>query len=142
MQTEQKNVEQAEQATGLREIIMENITHRRRRSIGDTMATLDSLVDVAIFLDKAEEDSIDMYGGSGTGAGAFVEAVFNGDDPDDEGSGAEDVSTIDDPMFSHLPFGDRSALRSFLSRQRRNTCWNGNNHVPAPTYNCETLLQR
>jgi len=126
-------------ATGVRVILMENITERDRRDIGETSDEL-SLVEVARMLDVAAEEDIDRHGASGIGAGAHLEAVFGGEDPDDDDTDGEHVRRVHDPVFAGLPLGALGECRAFVSEQKRATCWDGHNHVPAPYSHSEALL--
>lgn len=132
---------QVEQATGLRIVIMGNLSERSRRGLGQSF-NIRTLADVAIALDRANERSIEAAGGSGMGAGAFLEAVFDHEDPRDPDSTGETVVSIDDPVFTGYPIGSARELRAFVTAQRRNTCWNGQNHIQAPFYESEALLNR
>lgn len=130
-----------ERATHVRIVAMENISHRDRRSQHDAVE-IDCLVDVAIELDSAAELNTDKHGGSGIGAGAYLEALIVDDDDDPDDADGETVDSIDDALFVGLPTGDVSRLRRFIQQQKNSTCWNGNNHVEAPHYHSEGLLRR
>jgi hypothetical protein len=140
---DEKNMQdtQVERATHVRIIEMENITCRNRRSIGETEKVA-TLADVAMMLDRAEECNIDNHGGSGIGAGAYLEATFGSDDPDKNATDGEAVETVDDPVFAGLPLGSARACRKFIADQKRSSCWDGNNHVPAPYSHTEAVLAR
>jgi len=134
------NQETTERATGLRMIHMENITYRDRRSIGETIDDIQDKTTVAMFLDEAAEHNIDNYGGSGMGAGCFVEATFDDEDPDDVDTSGEEVEGVNDPVFDGLPLGSHKELRLFMSQQRESSCWNGHNHVECPLGNSRRVL--
>ena len=129
-------------ATGLRCIRMENETHWRRRSIGGTLSPVETLADVAVFLDLADGESIERHGHGGHGAGCHVEAVFDGDDPDDEDCGCEDVASPDDRMFDGLPLGSPHILRQHIANRRKSSCWDGHDYVPAPSRHAKDVLAR
>ena len=130
-----------ERVTGARIIWCENQTHARRRKIGKTRSVVE-LSDVAEMLDRAAERNIDLRGNSGSGAGAYLEIVFNGDDPADDDSDGEAVESLGDSILAGLPTGAAAKVRAFISRQKRGTCWNGNNHVPAPYHHSQELLDK
>ena len=138
---------ETERATHIRQVNMENLSYRNRRS-QEPSEPVTSLVDVAISLDIADGDAISAHGGSGDGAVAFLEAIvctedgrgcWNEDSDDEPG---EHVTSIDDPLFAHLPPGDAKVLRQFIAGQKRSEVWDGNNHVTAPHYHAELLLHR
>lgn len=136
-----ENASATERATHVRLVCMENITCRDRRSECDA-EEIATLADVAIALDEADEWAIIKHGGSGTGAGAFLEAIVASEDDDPDDAPGEAVDSIDDPLFAGLPDGDPKTLRQFIHNRRNETCWDGNNHVPAPSGHSRRLLDR
>lgn len=138
--------ETTERAGAVREVHMENMTYADRRSECGPEGVC-SLADVAMALDAADDNDITNHGNSGTGAGAFLEALIIPDgvlpedyEPDDEDD-CERVEGWRHPLFSHLPVGPLALLRQFIRDQARSTCWDGNNHVQAPAHHSQALLE-
>jgi len=123
-----------ERITGLRIVAQNNYTCRDEQfMIEDTQDGEIALEDVAIFLDNAEDEAVEHRGNSGSGAGAHMEVLFNGDDPDDEGSCGETIESIADAqkIDPSLVFGPSAtrALRKHINGQARSSVWDGNNHI-------------
>lgn len=101
--------------------------------------------DVARFLDLAEEQAIERRGNSGSGAGAYVEALFDNDDPRDADSPGMEIDSLD--QCSQLPVlrpGRKTSrtLRIFINKQKRDSVWDGHNYTPCPYSNTLKLLER
>lgn len=135
-----------ERAGAVRQVQMDNVTHRDRRfECGPVIVT--DLVSVAIALDEAAEESIAARGGSGLGASAFLEALLVPDgvalddyEPDDDDDCLH-VDSWEDSVFSHLPVGPLKRLCQFICNQARSSVWDGHNYVSAPSMESESLLE-
>lgn len=131
-----------EKATAVRIIEMDNETHGSdRRSIGECWS-VSTLVGLAMVFDTAADENTENRGHNGRGAGAYVEAVFNDEDPDDENTAGERVEDISDPVFDGLPLGSLTMLRKFITAQKASTVWNGHNHVQAHCHHSERVMNR
>lgn len=133
----------------VQQIRMENETCPNRR-VECNPRRCNTLVDVAMALDNAEEDDIDKRGYSGRGAGAWLELldVENAYDADGKPlnvgdiviEGSERIASVFDTRLSGMCVGNVRRLRRYYRDQSNSSAWNGHNHVPLPLTNTHDLL--
>ena len=92
-----------------------------------------SQVDVAIGLDRTNEEAIERRGYSGIGAGAVLLATIDGDE--------EEIESMSHPAVATLPVGDVRQLRHYISEARDSQVWDGHNHVCAGACYSQELLR-
>ena len=134
---------QIEQPTALRIIERNNYTCTSQQHMISTTRELHSLIDVAIMLDLACEAAISRSGGSGIGAGADLEVVFDNADPDSQETDGEVIQSVDNSVFAGIPVGTNVRdLRRFINDQKSRTVWNGQNQITCPHSEAQALLDR
>ena len=131
------NQEEPEHPTHLRLVSVDNVSHSDRYYRCSPVRIADRL-QVARALDEAHEHSIDMAGGRGDGAGAFVEVMWG----DDEDAGTERIDDPFDPLLGQLPVGSVWHARRFAASHERGTAWNGNNHVALYAHHTRDVIAR
>ncbi len=134
-----------EKITGIRIIGRNNYSLVAEQFIIGLSNSSPTQEDVARFLDLANEQAISRRGGSGSGAGAYVEALFDGDDPRDADSPGMEIYSVD--AASNLPVlrpnhKTGRSLRIFINEQKRDSVWDGHNLITCPYSNAQELLER
>ncbi len=119
-----ETTQQTEHPSHMRRVSVENETWINRYSRGKPVRIVDRL-QVARMLDKTRALAIQKRGGSGMGAGAFVEVMWGNDDD----AGTQQLDSPDDPVLGDLPLGGVWHARRFATAHERTTEWDGNNHV-------------
>ena len=133
-----------ETITGMRIVARNNYSLQREQFIITHSASFDvsgpTRAEIAIELDEAVDEAVERRGYSGFGAGARMEIVFNGDDPDDEDIAGEEIESLEHSLVKNLPLGNRALLHRHIYSQRKSSVWDGHNHRPGCIYHAEQVV--
>lgn len=148
-QSEEIDIEFIEEDVDMSDSTLTGFRIAYRKGIADCDAGIGetyepTMVGLAMALDDCEDENAEgrgAYGKIGWG-GASVEACFDGD-PDDEDTEAERIDSLGaaERTCGQVEFGNRSAARRFRVAQRKQTVWDGNNHIACSTYHVDALLK-
>ena len=134
-----------DRVTGFRVIARNNYSRRNEQNLIVNAGSGADQGTFAIALDSACTEAIRRRGNSGLGAGAYVEMVFNDDDPEDKETVGKTVETLSHPLISVLPLvGQGSSIQSLrqaIGSAKRRTVWDGHNHVPQSYVYAATILE-
>jgi hypothetical protein len=130
------------QVTSLRIVARNNYSLKSEQFIITESKENPTLVDVAIFLDITSVENIERRAYSGLGAGARLELIFNGDNPDSDDTIGEEIFSLESDMLTKLENGSIQKLREHIHHCRTHTVWNGHNYIPQPCDQSEELLSR
>jgi hypothetical protein len=116
----------------------QNMVSHATSAIGETLTQ----AEIAIALDECVDEDIERRGYSGTGAGAYLEVVFNDADINDRDSDAEQINDMNNALVKNLPLGDTKLLRRFIQHQRNSQIWDGHNYRQANCRHARELLEK